>query len=220
MSYQCLVFDWDGTLSDSVRLIVEAMHRSVKSMGLEARADKELQHVIGLGLKEAMNHLYPELTEKIIDELVTQYRLNYRHISEEMPELFPGVIDLLELLHQQGYLLAIATGKSRNGLSRSLSQTGIEQFIHASCCSDEALSKPHPLMLENLMKELKVSREGTLMIGDTEFDLQMANNAGVACVAVNYGAHSPDHLLKFNPQKCFSNLNDLPGWLSNIATIY
>jgi len=109
--------------------------------------------------------------------------------------------------------LGVATGKSRRGLDRVLEQTGLGIYFHGTRCADECFSKPHPEMLEQLMDELGTTRQRTLMIGDTSHDLQMAQNAGVAALAVRYGAHPRDELLAHAPLACLDQIEELEQWL-------
>jgi phosphoglycolate phosphatase len=128
--------------------------------------------------------------------------------------LFPGVVEGLEELQRAGYLLAIATGKSRRGLERALDQMQVRRFFTASRCADEGYSKPHPGMLQAVMDELCVPARATLMIGDTTHDLEMAINAGVRGVGVAYGAHPKPQLLAAKPLACLDTPSDLFAWLN------
>jgi phosphoglycolate phosphatase len=111
----------------------------------------------------------------------------------------------------------VATGKSRKGLSRDFHETGLGQYFHASRCADECFSKPHPAMLLELIEELQVAADKTLMIGDTTHDLQMAQSAGVASLAVGYGAHSKESLLALSPLAYVNNTQELQQWLKTHA---
>ena len=211
--FKLLVFDWDGTLADSLGQIVFCMEQSIRALGMEYRTQTQIQEIIGLGLNEALTTLYPDINLEGIDKLTDKYREFYLSMPERRIALYPGAEATLNHLYDAGYLLAVATGKSRRGLNRAMQEAGIERLFHASCCADEAFSKPHPQMLENIMDELGMEPGATLMIGDTEYDLQMARNAGTGAVAVNYGAHEPDRLLEFEPLASINNLEELPEWL-------
>lgn len=212
--YKLIVFDWDGTLANSLGQIVTVMQQAIDALDLEQRTPREIQDVIGLGLNEALGTLYPELSAAGLQELVDRYRAFYTGMPAQSAPLYPDAEETLKRLYDAGYLLAVATGKSRRGLHRALTETGTEKLFHASCCADETFSKPHPRMLENIMDILGVLPSETLMIGDTEFDLQMARNAGTAAVAVAYGAHHPERLLEFEPLACIDCLKALPDWLA------
>jgi phosphoglycolate phosphatase len=211
--FELLVFDWDGTVSDSESRIVAAMQEAIQEMALSDRDDNAVREIIGLSLDEAIIVLYPDMEARNRHLLAEQYRLNYLAASPECTPLFPGTKKVISALHNAGYLLAVATGKSRRGLDRSLRENNLGDYFHASRCADETFSKPHPQMLRDLMQILNVAPSKTLMIGDSEYDLRMAMNAEVDSLAVSYGVHPPERLLKFNPLACLDSLNELPVWL-------
>ena len=178
-----LVFDWDGTLADSTTSIVTAMQAAIDACEMEPRNDIEIRNIIGLGLQQAAEVLYPDSDPVCREELVHSYRLNYSLANNGRTKLFPGVIHTLKHLKTLDYRMAIATGKSRKGLDNSLNETGVAEYFHFTRCADETTSKPHPQMLMDIMAELDVKPEQTVMIGDSEYDLQMAHSAGVRPVA-------------------------------------
>jgi len=213
MRYQLLVFDWDGTLADSLGHIVDTLQAVTKQLQLPELPAERIRNIIGLGLDEGMEVLYPSIPQADREQLTDLYKKQFRLNTDNVSVLYPDVAITLKALHQQGYLLALATGKSRRGLDRALQDSNLSDYFHLTRSADEALSKPHPQMLEDIMAILDVDTGATLMIGDTEFDLQMAINAGVASVAVKYGAHDVQRLLEFNPLQCFDSLKELPAWL-------
>jgi len=217
-AYKLLVFDWDGTLADSLNHIVNSMQQASLALDIDVRTREEIRNIIGLGMNEAMAQLYPELPAGAVLELVHRYREFYLAMPAQQVVLYPDAEETLDHLHAEGYLLAVATGKSRSGLQRALVDTGIHRLLHASCCADEAFSKPHPQMLERIMDELGVAPQESLMIGDTEYDLQMAANAGASAIAVMYGAHEPQRLLEHEPLTCLNSLKELPAWLARFST--
>lgn len=208
-----LVFDWDGTLADSTASIINAMQVAIDECGIEPRSDDDIRNIIGLGLLQAAAVLYPDLNPANQEMLAHKYRSHYSLANQGKTMLFPGVHNTLDQLKTLDYQLAIATGKSRKGLDNSLRDTGVEEYFHFSRCADEAISKPHPQMLMDIMDELDIKPGQTVMIGDSEYDLQMANNAGVKPIAVTYGSQGRDHLLKYNPVVCLNKITDLVGWL-------
>lgn len=212
---ELLVFDWDGTLVDSEAAIVTAMMNAITALGLAQRSHEDIRNIIGLGLSEAVNLLFPDMTPDRQQDLADSYRACYSNAAVNGTRLFPQTRETIRLLHEQGYLLAIATGKSRRGLDRSLKETGLEPYFHASRSADEAFSKPHPQMLEEIMDMLGILPHGTAMIGDSEYDLQMANNAGVAAIGVSYGVHDQERLLQYRPLICLQHINELYDWLNN-----
>lgn len=210
--FDLLVFDWDGTLFDSTGVIVRALQASCSDLDLTVPSDEQASHVIGLGLSEALRYAAPELTEDRLPLLVDRYRHHYLSQDQDI-RIFHGVAELVERLYAAGFHLAVATGKSRRGLDRAFSSSGLGRFFSASRCADECFSKPHPQMLEELIDEFAVSKERTLMIGDTTHDLQMAVNAGVAGLAVSYGAHPAEALHGLKPLACVQDVRELGEWL-------
>lgn len=208
-----LIFDWDGTLADSTSSIVSAMRKAIDECGMEPRNDTEIKNIIGLGLLQAAEVLYPDVNHAYRENLVHCYRLNYSMANLGGTKLFPGVINTLQQLKELDYHMAIATGKSRKGLDNSLNETGVAEYFHFTRCADETVSKPHPQMLIDIMYELGVNPVETVMIGDSEYDLQMAHSAGVRPVAATYGSQAREHLLKYNPVVCLDEITDLVEWV-------
>ncbi|MCX7141263.1 MAG: HAD-IA family hydrolase [Proteobacteria bacterium] len=210
--FELLVFDWDGTLMDSASAIVASIQASCSDLGLKVPERERAAHVIGLGLKDALSYAVPELPPSDYGKLAERYKFHFMARDPDI-ELFPGVREMLIALKEKGHMLAVATGKSRAGLDRVLEATQLGQYFDSSRCADETHSKPHPAMLQELMQELAVSREATLMIGDTAHDLQMAVSAGVAALGVSYGAHPRENLTALNPIDCIDAPEDLAPWL-------
>lgn len=210
-----IVFDWDGTLMDSESHIVSSLQAAIKELDLEQRSNDELRNIIGLGLREALKTLYPEGTDSEYDALTSHYREHFFDTNKNTSELFAGVEDLLEKLSNENYFMAIATGKGRHGLDKVLAETGLGHHFHFTRCADESFSKPHPQMLLEIMDYVGVEQNETLMIGDTEYDLNMAHNAGAPCLAVSYGVHDKSRLLACNPLECVDSINELQNWLLN-----
>jgi phosphoglycolate phosphatase len=210
--FDLLVFDWDGTLMDSAAHIASALQSAFRDVGLAVPSTAAARHVIGLGLEDAMMYLNPGLDRARYAEIADRYRVHFLAGDQDVG-LFPAVATGIAALNQNGYLMAVATGKSRRGLDRSLSATGLVPYFHASRCADEGFPKPHPDMLQTIMEMLGTVPDRTLMIGDTTHDLQMAQNAGVAAVAVSYGAHLTGDLESMNPMGCVSSFEHLLQWL-------
>lgn len=210
--FDLLVFDWDGTLLDSTGAIVEAVKAACRDLGQPEPDDAHARQVIGLGLLDALRHSVPELPEDRLSEMVARYRYHYLSRDHAL-SLFAGIRELLDELYEAGILLAVATGKSRLGLDRSMKHNDLAVYFSATRCADECFSKPHPQMLEELMAELSVVPERTLMVGDTTHDLQMAINAGVPALAVSYGAHAPQALEALSPLARMHSVDALTEWL-------
>lgn len=213
MRYGLIVFDWDGTLIDSAETIVECIRQAARDLGLRVPEPARARHVIGLGLHDSLRLAVPDLPAERTMEFVECYRREFLAREDDM-RLFPGVVALLEALRARGHRLAVATGKSRRGLERALDATGLRKFFVASRCADESTPKPHPAMLRELMQALATAPEGSLMVGDTSHDLQMASAAGVDAVAVCYGAHGEDGLRALQPLACVASVAELGQWLA------
>lgn len=213
--FKLLVFDWDGTVMDSVARIVNSFQAAIATLDLAPRSDQEIRVIIGLGLAEAIQRLYPDIDAPHAMQLIELYRQHFFSPTAVATPLFPDAAAVLQDLADAGYQLAVATGKSRHGLNQALQQTGLQDLFVATRCAEETFSKPHPLMLQEILAELAVPAQHALMIGDTDFDLQMATNAGVASVAVSYGVHEKAQLLACNPLICLDNLRQLPEWLGH-----
>lgn len=210
--YELVVFDWDGTLMDSAAAIVQAISSACRDLDVEPPTEERARHVIGLGLVDALRHAVPNLPASRYAQMADRYRHHY--LSEDHTlTLFAGVRDLLDALQAAGLTLAVATGKSRRGLDRALGHSGLAPLFQATRCADESFSKPHPAMLDELMSELGVAPEATVMIGDTTHDLQMARNAGVAGVGVAYGAHPRGVLEEEMPLALVDSVLELRQWL-------
>jgi phosphoglycolate phosphatase len=207
-----IVFDWDGTLMDSESQIVSCIHAAVADLDLEPMSDATVSNIIGLGLREAIDTLVPGRDEQFHQAFVEAYRTHW--FQSESSLLFEGVRPMLDAVREQNFLLGVATGKARRGLDRVLNDTGLDSYFHATRCSDEAHSKPHPQMLLDLMEALDVLPEETIMVGDTEYDMEMATNAGVAKVAVRSGVHSADRLNRHAPLVCLDSISEMPGWMA------
>ncbi|MEO8739859.1 MAG: HAD-IA family hydrolase [Casimicrobiaceae bacterium] len=214
--YELLVFDWDGTLADSTALIAGAIQQACRDMGLAVPDDMAARHVIGLGHRDSIEYVAPTLDARHHPQFTARFGAHYMLGDAAIP-LFAGVPDMLAELTTRRHQLAVATGKSRRGLDRALSQHGIAHHFGVTRCADEGFPKPHPDMLLTLMKQSAVPPERTLMIGDTTHDLQLARNAGVDALAVAYGAHSSDGLAGMSPLATVHSIVELRTWLSRHA---
>ena len=210
--FDLVVFDWDGTLSDSTAAIVRAIQDAAADLDLPVPDDATASHVIGLGLHEALARAVPTLPPERIPEYSARYRVHYLAREAELV-LFPGARELIADLGRAGVLLAIATGKSRQGLQRALASAGLGAEFAATRCADQTHPKPHPAMLIELTEELMVAPQRTLMIGDTTHDLQMAEAANAAAVGLTQGAHPHEQLAGCRSLALFDSLMQLHQWL-------
>ncbi len=210
--FDLIVWDWDGTLADSTGMITNAILNAAKQIGLPEVETREARNIIGLGLREAIQKLYGDLPDQTAQALAKQYSANYFAGEGDIP-LFTGAADTIASLSKRGFKQAVATGKGRRGLNAAIAHSGLGQYFHATRTVDECFSKPHPQMLDELMDNLVVMPERTLMIGDTSYDLQMAQNAGVSAVGVTYGAHTAAQWQHLNPIQQFDDFASLSKWL-------
>lgn len=215
--YKLLIFDWDGTLANSIGRIVESMHIASDRTGFARRDDFAVKGIIGLGLPEAIRSLYPEIADDELSVFRQHYADHYIALEAEPSPLFDGVADTLQALRDEGYHLAVATGKARRGLDRVLKSHGWDDYFDITRAADETASKPHPLMLEQILAYCNVRAEQALMVGDSSFDLQMARNAGMGSVAVSYGAQTIEALRAFEPCLAIDHFPELHAWLSQRA---
>ncbi|MES1988860.1 MAG: HAD-IA family hydrolase [Pseudomonadota bacterium] len=210
--FDLIVWDWDGTLVDSTGMITNALLKAAEQVGLPSLTAQAANNIIGLGLRESIQTLYGDIPAEQAKALATQYTTNYYAGESEIP-LFTGAADTIKALHRSGFKLAVATGKGRRGLNLALEHSGLGKYFHSTRTVDECFSKPHPQMLDELMEYLVVMPERTLMIGDTSYDLQMAQNAGVSSIGVTYGAQSAEQWQHLNPVQQFSDFAGLSTWL-------
>ncbi len=211
--FDLIAFDWDGTLFDSTALIVQCIQSACRDMGTAVPSDSDAAYVIGLGLHDALKHAAPGLPEASYPELGKHYRHHYFARQHEVV-LFAGSLDLLHALKARQHLLAVATGKGRRGLDEALASAQLQGVFDATRTADETAGKPHPMMLLQLMQQLGIAPERTLMIGDTTHDLQMARNAGTPRVAVSFGAHDAEAFAEHEPLFVAHSTAALQQWLA------
>ena len=214
--YQLLIFDWDGTLADSIGRIVEVMHVAAAQLELPPRSDTAIKGIIGLELVAAIQTLYPHLvTQQQLDDFRDAYSAEFVRREQTASPLFPGVLSGLQRFRAQGYQLAVATGKSRRGLARSLQQHGLSDFFDITRCADEAAGKPDPQMVQEILAHCRVAPARALLVGDAVFDLEMARRAGVDAVGAGYGAQPAEVLRDFAPRLVIEAFADLALWLGD-----
>lgn len=211
--FDLIAFDWDGTLFDSTAIIVHCIQQAVVDVGGAKPSDKAAAYVIGMGLMQALAHAAPDVPPERYPQLGERYRQHYLAHQNDL-SLFPGVLPLLDELKERQHWLAVATGKSRRGLDDVLRTVQLQGMFNGSRTADETAGKPHPRMLQELMREFGTDPERTLMIGDTTHDLQMAVNAGCPAVGVSYGAHEPGEFHSLNPLHIAHSVADLREWLA------
>jgi phosphoglycolate phosphatase len=217
--YDLLIFDWDGTLADSIGQIVRSMQIAIAELGWEPRNDTEIGSLVGLGLSDGLRRLYPGIRTAQVNELLGCFRQQWLALGTGQAEapLFSGAEDALYGLSDAGYLLAVATGKSRKGLDRALVwHRSLRPLFMATRTADETADKPHPLMLNELLQELDLDVSRALMIGDTEYDSAMAAAIGMDSVGVATGVHDAARIQKAGARAVLESVRDLPGWLASV----
>lgn len=212
--FRLLIFDWDGTLMDSVGAIVECTRATMRELALGEPDEATIRGTVGLGLRETIDRLVPGCDEALYPRVLECYRRHWQGTWRDLPLLFAGVREMLAELRRGGRLLAVATGKSRRGLDHALAQSALAGCFDSTRTADEAPSKPHPQMLFDILDDLGVQAAAALMVGDSIYDLQMAANAGSAAAAVLSGAHSHAELAGCNPCVCLPTVSHLPAWLA------
>jgi len=204
-----IIFDWDGTLCDSIEEIVAAMRSAAGELQLEPPEPERVRNIVGLGLAQAVEMLFPALPASRRGELASAYSRHYAAPERGPTPLFEGALDTLHGLRSRGLELAVATGKSRRGLDRVLAELELADFFDATRCADETRSKPHPQMLHELMSTRCKSPDEVVMVGDSAYDLEMAQNAGVRSVAVSFGVHDSAKLTRYEPLAVIDRLPEL-----------
>lgn len=209
-----IIFDWDGTLFDSVGQIVRSLQFAARQFE-QPLLDHDAKSVIGLGLPEVMQRLFPQVPE-LHQQILTCYGQHYVENSGS-DVWFDGVAELLDALKAQGKLLSVATGKSRKGLDRVLAQTQSTDLFVATRAASETRSKPDPLMLQEILNVTGVPAHRALMVGDSSYDLEMAQNINMPRVGVSYGVHAVDVLEQFAPVAIVDSVQELSKiFLSNL----
>lgn len=191
-----IIFDWDGTLFDSVGQIVQSLKYAAQEFK-QPLTDEAAKSIIGLGLPEVAQILFPQVPE-LHEAILQSYSDHYVEHSKG-DAWFDGVSSMLYDLKEQGMKLAVATGKSRKGLDRVLGQTHSVELFDVTRAASETKSKPDPLMLEEILQVTGVSAENAMMVGDTSYDLEMAKNINMPRIGVAYGVHSIETLNGFDP---------------------
>lgn len=211
--FDLIIFDWDGTLINTIDWITHCLQEAGNQHGLNKPEAQAAKDVIGLCIDSAVETLYPEADKLTQSSVVKVYTEMYASKQLSRNDFFPGVYDMLTKLNETGYQLAVATGKTRKGLTQALKATATGDLFGITRCSDETASKPDPLMLHEIMGHLNTLPQRTLMVGDSIHDMQMANNAKISSVAVTCGANNTESLQQFNPLLCLPQPVELLNYL-------
>lgn len=208
-SYKLIIFDWDGTLMDSIGRIVASMQAAAQSCALTVPSNEQVKEIIGLSLPKALEILFPANSSLQNEAMLTQYKYQYVEGDNTPTPLFDNALALLTALKESDKILAVATGKGRQGLQRVFNVTNTEHYFHASRCAGEVLSKPNPDMLYSLLDEFSIAPEHALMIGDTSHDMKMARSAGVDRIGITLGVHNREVLNQYKPKAIVDSLHEL-----------
>lgn len=205
MSFDIVIFDWDGTLVDSVDHIASSLEQAAGDLGYPQRSREQLRHIIGLGMQEALEYLYPGISGREITELREAYAQYFFSRDTTPEDLFPGIDQVLDRLRGASRRLAVATGKSRPGLDRGLVSSNLGPYFELTRCANETASKPDPLMLRQILDATGVSAARAVMVGDTIYDMEMARRLGMPAIGVTWGVHSRDQLREHGPMEVVSD---------------
>lgn len=211
--FDLIVFDWDGTLINTIDWIVHCLQKAGEHYGLLTPEPQAAKDVIGLCIDNAVAALYPEADALTQKNIVHFYSKTYFSKQLSPNDFFPGVVDMLVNLKQSGFQLAVATGKTREGLNQALQATNTENLFSITRCADETASKPNPKMLYEIMQHTQTPPDRTLMVGDSIHDLQMARNAKVTSIGVACGANTLESLLQYDPLHCLQQPTELLSFI-------
>ncbi|MEM0911602.1 MAG: HAD-IA family hydrolase [Pseudomonadota bacterium] len=207
IKYTHIIFDWDGTLMDSSAKIVQCMQLAAEDINLEPPTSEQVKEIIGISLVPAIQRLF-DVDDKTSATIAKHYKTHYLERDQTPCPLFPGVVSTLSVL-QHEMTLAVATGKARRGLERAWQMTNSSHYFSDSICSDEAESKPSPDMLIQLLERWQVDVSKTLMVGDTIYDMQMAEALSMPRIAVTFGAHDAERLKQYSPLATIDAIHEL-----------
>ena len=197
--FDLIIFDWDGTLVDSIDWIVHCLQTAAAENACKIPGEQAAKDIIGLSIDKAMEKLFPHIDQKLQAQVIACYSQAFFSKQMSQKDFFTGVHGMLLTLKKSGYQLAVATGKSHAGLTKAMQGAGLDDFFHITRCADQTASKPQPDMLEEIMAAMDVPKERVVMVGDSVHDMQMAKNAGISAIAVSCGANSSEQLQRYNP---------------------
>jgi len=212
MSHKLALFDCDGTLIDSQANICIAMERAFVLMELTPPPRHDIRHIVGLSLYEAAAFLLPHKNETFHRDLAEHYKQSFYAMRREgivNEPLYDGMKELIINLHQSGWMLGVATGKSDRGLNHCLTEHALKDYFISLQTADRHPSKPHPSMIYEAMTDADSDIENTVMIGDTSFDMEMGKAAGCYTIGVNWGYHSLEILQESGADICVNTMDEL-----------
>ena len=198
MTNKLALFDCDGTMVDSQANICASMDQAFVAHGLTPPDHHQTRRIVGLSLHEAVRQLLPERDDALVAAVTQSYKNGFFELRQKNAvhePLYDGLLELIERLESDGWMLGVATGKSDRGLNHCLEVHGLSKRFVTLQTADRHPSKPHPAMVQLAISEAGAAAETTAMIGDTSFDMEMGVNAGVRPIGVNWGYHDSDELL-------------------------
>ena len=203
--YKLLIFDWDGTLVDSVSLIVECVKITAQQLNLSLPSEIAIRQNIGRSLYALATILFPTAEPILFEQIF------FSHYTEDKlaHSFFPQSMATLQFLKNKGYILAVATNKPRALLDDALQRADLVDFFAMTHCPEDGFAKPHPWMILDITEKLGIALKDVVMIGDTIYDMQFAQNAGVAAIAVTYGSHTREQLTAYVPTAIIDNIQEL-----------
>lgn len=209
MRHKLVIFDWDGTLMDSASKIINCMQTAARHCEVDVPDADAVANIIGISLLPAIKQLFSISDDALAEKIKEAYKNAFVEQDNTPSPLFQGVMPMLNQLYADNRAMAVATGKARRGLNRAWQQTNTKHFFSASRCADDAESKPSPDMLIQLLDELQVSPSEAVMVGDTVYDMQMAEQIGMDRIGVSYGVHAPEHLELHAPLNICASVSEL-----------
>lgn len=209
MNVRVVIFDWDGTLVDSVEHIAGSLHQAATELGFPSLEYEAYRDIIGLGMVEALEKLYPGISREEMNRIREGYARYFFNKVTTPQNVFEGMADVVADLRGSGRSCSVATGKSRRGLDHALGSSGLGDHFEITRCADETRSKPDPTMLEEILRFYRIEPEEAVMIGDTRYDLEMAQRIGMPSIGVEWGVHKRDVLGDYSPRAIVDSVPDL-----------
>jgi phosphoglycolate phosphatase len=216
--FKLVMFDCDGTLVDSQHTIVASMAAAWRSLDLQEPDPAAVRRVVGLTLETAIGALQPDADDQMLARLAAAFRreaVAARQSDRYREPLFPGILEALDAIAGPEIVFGIATGKNMRGLRHTLEAHGLTERFITLQTADRAPSKPHPAMLRQAMAEIGVDPASTVLVGDTSFDMEMAQNAGTAGIGAGWGYHEPSDLARAGAGRVILRPDELPAALAN-----
>ena len=213
MSKGLIIFDFDGTLGDTRRNIVTTMQMTIAELHLPSRNEKECAATIGLPLAGCFRTLFPDIQDELIPRCAETYRRFFNeNLKTIQPEAFPGVVETLSILHQKGFVLTIASSRSRNSLMELTRNMGIANYISYILGADDVKeAKPNPEPVLKTLAEMSFDAAETLLVGDMAVDIQMGANAGAKTCGVTYGNGTKRELEEARADYIINSIDELIG---------